>query len=186
MQTRVTIMDYSFLRKIFVLLCEAPPGLWWFVVLSGFLVFSVWWGRKKHWVYRLEAARHLSRLKGEPPEHQMTLLRQVNPFVFEEIILTAIKRRGCKIVRNKRYTGDGGVDGRCYLNGKEYLIQAKCYSTHINPAHVKDFARICRYRKKRGLFIHTGRTGAKSKSIANAEGIEIISGERLLKMLFYK
>lgn len=177
-------MDYSLLKKMYMLLLKVPLEFWWLVILSSFIVFSAWWGKQKHWLCRWEAARHLSRLKNKPPEHQMTLLRQVNPFVFEEIILTAIKRRGYKIIRNRRYTGDGGIDGRCFLNDREYLIQAKRYSAHINPAHVKEFARICHHKKKRGLFIHTGKTSAKSKSIASAEGIEIISGERLLNMLF--
>lgn len=69
-------------------------------------------------------------------------------------------------MRNKRYTGDGGIDGRCNINGSDYLIQSKRYKSHINPA-----------------FVHTGKTGAKSKQIAQDENLEMISGQRLLNLL---
>ena len=63
--------------------------------------------------------------------------------IFEEMILTALKKRGHKIIRNKKYTGDGGLDGQITMNGVEYLIQAKRYKNHINAAHVREFALIC-------------------------------------------
>ena len=69
-----------------------------------------------------------------------------------ELGVAKLKKRGFKIIRNKRYTGDGGIDGRAYKNDQHYLIQAKRYRKHINPAHVTEFAEICKRRKGKGLF----------------------------------
>lgn len=140
--------------------------------------------KKRHVVNRINAARYLKTLAElETPQDQFYYLRGLNAFVFEEMILTALKKHGFKIIRNKRYTGDGGIDGRAYKNDQHYLIQAKRYRKHINPAHVTEFAEICKRRKGKGLFVHTGRTGAMSREITRGVDIEMISGDRLLKLL---
>ena len=173
------------LKPVLQLAEQTPFEIRVFFVLFGFLLFAIKWGQKRHLLCVLSASQELKRIKRlETPQKQLTALRGVNPFVFEEMILTAIKRRGHKITRNKKYTGDGGIDGRCQIKGVDYLIQAKRYKNHINPAHVQEFAQICRRQGKNGLFIHTGKTGKKSQGIINNNDIELISGDRLLKMLF--
>lgn len=171
------------LKRHLILLDDLPVEVWVFIFASVVIVFATWWGKQRHLLCKLEAHQELKKLKGKTPDYQMTYLRGVNPFVFEEMILTAIKRQGFKIQRNKRYTGDGGIDGRCFINGKEYLIQAKRYKGHINPAHVIEFSAICKRLGKKGLFVHTGKTGAKSKRVAVNTNLEIISGDRLIKLL---
>lgn len=103
--------------------------------------------------------------------------------MFEEMVLTALRRKGYRIIRNEGYTGDGGVDGRAYLDDQHYLIQAKRYKGDIHAKDVEEFGKICKRRKGRGLFIHTGKTGDKSKSLAYTLNIEIISGAKLLELL---
>lgn len=110
----------------------------------------------------------------------MGYLRKIDPLVFEEIILTALHDAGARIKRNRRYTGDGGVDGVFYLKGNKWLIQAKRYSSAINPQHVADFARIC--DGGNGIFVHTGRTGNKSKE-AKPANVSIISGSNLVNLI---
>lgn len=111
-------------------------------------------------------------------------LRKVDPFVFEELLLYAYKLKGYQVIRNKKYTGDGGIDGKVIApNGTKYLIQAKRYSSHINPAHVSEFENLVQKSRwsDSGLFIHTGKTGGKSWE--SAAIIEIISGKRLIEIL---
>lgn len=109
-----------------------------------------------------------------------TYLRKIDPFVFEELILLAFKKHGFKIKRNRRYTHDGGIDGRVKKNGEKYLIQAKRYSDYINEQHVKDFIRVCRTNKCYGYFIHTGKTGTETKELLkNNPQIKCISGKKL-------
>ena len=171
------------LKSLLQILEHLPLEVWPVIIMVALLLFSCWWGKKRHLMCTLEAHQQLKRLKGKPPDHQMTHLRGVDPFVFEEMVLTAIKRQGHSITRNKRYTGDGGIDGRCNINGSDYLIQSKRYKSHINPAHVQEFSHICKKQYKKGLFVHTGKTGAKSKQIAHDENLEMISGQRLLNLL---
>ncbi len=121
------------------------------------------------------------------PAMMFSYIRKIDPFVFEEIILSALSNQGYEITRNKRYTGDGGIDGKAKINGKHILIQAKRYESHINNQHVLAFAQLCKSQKKLGLFVHSGKTGKMAKeSCANSDSISIISGTNLLNLLTNK
>lgn len=113
------------------------------------------------------------------------ILRKINPYLFEEVVLTALQSSGATVKRNKRYSGDGGIDGQCFIQGTHYYIQSKRYKSHINKAHVLAFDKLCRDSKVNGLFIHTGRTGVGAKSVATLgdSHIQIIGGARLIKLL---
>lgn len=122
----------------------------------------------------------------ETPQEKFYYLRGLDAFVFEEMILTSLKHQGYITVRNDGYTGDGGVDGRAYLNDQHYLIQAKRYSGNIKAKDVETFAKICKRRKGKGLFIHTGKTGDTAKQAAYDLNVEIISGAKLLELLKFE
>ena len=118
---------------------------------------------------------------------RLVYLRKIDPFVFEELLLSAFKNYGYEIQRNKRYTGDGGIDGKIYDKyGRLILVQAKRYKNTINPKHIDDFSEaIDRFCATKGYFVHTGRTGKKSiQTVLKYQGkIKIISGEHLLKLI---
>jgi restriction system protein len=108
----------------------------------------------------------------------------MDPLAFEELLLEAFEQRGHRVVRNRRYTGDGGVDGEVIINGERFLVQAKRYRETIRPEHVSDFIALCSSRGRRGLFIHTGRTGGASRdALADISCVKIISGKNLLALL---
>ena len=109
-------------------------------------------------------------------------LRKISPYVFEEMVLTAIQNKGYTITRSKSYSGDGGIDDQCKINGEIYLIQSKRYKGHINRKHLLAFDRLWHSKDVFGLFVHTGKTGAKSHS-KHFYNIDMISGDRLLKLL---
>lgn len=111
-------------------------------------------------------------------------LRAMDPLAFEELLLEAFEQRGHRVIRNRRYTGDGGVDGEVVISGVRYLIQAKRYRDTIRPEHVRAFADLCNARRRPGLFIHTGRTGGQSRAaLDGCACVEIISGRTLLALL---
>lgn len=121
----------------------------------------------------------------QPLPFVLAYLRKIDPFVFEELLLTCFERQGYTIRRNERYTGDGGLDGRVWLHGEVYLVQAKRYKDSINPAHVKEFGRVIQSRGAvGGFFIHTGRTGNQSKELLRQyPQIQLLSGQKLVEFI---
>lgn len=135
-------------------------------------------------IYRAKKLLLKLQHKSHEPSMIFGILRRTDPFVFEELLLLAFKKRGYRIKRNSAYTGDGGIDGAFYDKaGNKYLLQAKRYRSHINPAHVREFSKLVdETRAAGGFFIHTGKTGRMSYTATGAR-IKIISGDRLLRLL---
>lgn len=160
-------------------------------LLTAVFFFLFWHFRRqtaserRHRRYRATAERVYTRLRQLSGDGQrMSYLRKINPFVFEELLLLAFERLGYAVQRNASYSGDGGLDGKVHINGECWLIQAKRYSRAIAPAHVRDFDALLMRMGQRGLFIHTGRTGEKSRAVSQATPqLRIISGQRLLALL---
>lgn len=137
--------------------------------------------------WRWRAARRLRRrvIKGAfTPERTIGHLWSVDPFVFEELVLLSFRKAGYHIQRNKRYTGDGGMDGRMSKGGRRWLLQMKRYGGHIDAADVRAFAELCREHGVYGAFVHTGRTGGGAReAVREAENVFIVSGERLWRLI---
>ena len=142
----------------------------------------------RHRWRRRQAREMCEQLRGRDRDQPVALhyarFRAMDPLAFEELLLEAFERRGHRVIRNCRYTGDGGVDGEVIIDGIRFLIQAKRYKDAIRPEHVWDFAQLCATRRQRGLFIHTGSTGGMSRAVVDgATGIQIVSGQKLLALL---
>lgn len=127
----------------------------------------------------LDTIRSIERMP-----QSLAYLRKIDPLTFEELLLEAFERRGHKVHRNMRYTGDGGIDGAVIIDGVQHLIQAKRYQGAINPQHVRDFCHILDRRGYAGFFCHTGRTGPSAKALGRTHPrLTILSGQRLLDLL---
>ena len=173
----VTGVLYSVIRVLYIM------PWWFFALIAALLVFKLTYGSFNHFLKIRLAERALKTLrKIESPAQQFGYLRSVDPFVFEEMILTALSKLGARITRNKRYTGDGGIDGRFKYQGKRYLVQAKRYKNHISAQQVEEFSDICRRKNKYGLFVHTGRTGKQSWRNKDSN-IVMLSGQKMLDLL---
>ena len=154
----------------------------WIGLLLGlvFVIYIAPWNiGKVKWRVTASIKTLVTLNKIEDQPRKFGYLRKIDPFVFEEMILTTFKSMGYKIKRNKRYTGDGGLDGKVWINGTLYLIQAKRYSNYINKAHVRDFESLCERHKAKGLFVHTGKTGGGTATV-RSQRVSVISGEELL------
>ena len=116
---------------------------------------------------------------------KLNYLKKINPFVFEELVLSAFEKKGFTIKRNKKYTGDGGIDGVMFdKENTKYLIQAKRYANYINLAHIKDFGVLLNQKKCKGFFVHTGKTGkGSSAEVGLYSNMEIISGSKLINLI---
>lgn len=115
---------------------------------------------------------------------KINYLRKIDPYVFEELLLTAYERQGYTAIRNEAYSGDGGLDGKVISpDGDTYLIQAKRYGGHIRRSHVVDFAKLCSQHQCKGLFIHTGKSSVSIRQFARKKQIKVVSGSQLIKLL---
>ena len=142
-------------------------------------------------LYRIKKAKKiLNKLKEIDKESNsggkiILYLRKINPYVFEELVLTAIENTNIRIFRNKRYSGDGGIDGIFKIKQGKVLVQCKRYKSYINTKDVNELSTIVREKKFYfGIFVHTGKTGLKSKEIIKIEkNVIFISGSLLIDLL---
>jgi len=162
--------------------------VFWIILATIWLVLKIIVASKKAKHYqRIRAAKkiykNINKIKNSNEGWLIKYLRKIDPFVFEELILLSFKNKGYHIKRNKRYTHDGGIDGRISKNGEKFLIQAKRYSDYINEKHVRDFIEVCHENKCKGFFIHTGKTGKETKELLiKNSSIVIISGKKLFDL----
>ena len=159
-----------------------------YLIIPAILFFLITLIRKKKNKHKFkirQANRILSKLRSfDNSGAALNYLKKIDPYVFEELVLSALERQSIKIFRNDRYSGDGGIDGRCEINGQLYFIQAKRYPGSIVTKHVVDFERLVTDANCRGLFVHTGTTPKGAKEVKGASSrIDIISGSRLLSLL---
>lgn len=115
----------------------------------------------------------------------LSYLRQVDPLVFEEVVLSALEDAGLLVLRNRCYASDGGVDGAVWWSRCGWMaVQVKRYGSYINRSHVQDFAAVIVCRNfDGGLFVHTGRSGAGVYEFLRDSGIILVSGDRLVTLL---
>ena len=153
--------------------------LWW----------ALTWRRPKHRHRRniWQARRVISQLRRRSlkPTERLPIvlgtLRSLDPFQFEELILCCFQDKGYRIRRNRRYTGDGGIDGRVFQEGQLFLVQAKRYRHHIDAAHVREFLTVINKKGATGgFFVHTGKTGKLSKQLLANSKLTLLSGQRLV------
>lgn len=161
------------------------------IIAAAALLLRLWfrppgfYRRRRHQRKQASARRVIERIATIPePGRRLAYLRKIDPLVFEELILEAFERRGHQVIRNERYTGDGGIDGQVIMRGQLYLVQAKRYGLHVRRQHILDFARLLEQRQCPGLLCHTGRTGEFGRTLNKThEYLTIISGQRLLDLL---
>ncbi|MGB0871427.1 MAG: restriction endonuclease [Flavobacteriales bacterium] len=159
-------------------------GILILIILS--IIFSYSLNKKsKHKRNIYKSKKIISKINTFEFEGQkLNYLKKIDPFVFEELLLSAFEKKGYKIQRNIKYTGDGGIDGVIYdNNNNKFLIQAKRYSNYINKAHVKDFGDLLKSKNCKGFFIHTGKTGKGSFDESLNYNMKIISGNKLLSLI---
>jgi restriction endonuclease Mrr len=130
----------------------------------------------------LKRIRGMGIAKGEEVRLIFPILKPLNPFVFEEVLLAALEKCDYHIIRPEKQTKDNGIDGSFAYGGYFYVIQAKLYGSEANPDHLKMFAHALTWHQAaRGFFFHTGRATDAFKEEAEryAPMIEVVSGTKL-------
>ncbi|QKX07725.1 restriction endonuclease (plasmid) [Aquimarina sp. TRL1] len=160
-----------------------------YIILLSILIIILLLGKRKynkHTRNIKKANKIINKLTNlEYPGQKIKYLRKIDPFVFEELLLTSFKTKGYKIKRNKKYTGDGGIDGIIYDSNKnKIIIQAKRYSGYVNLQDLYEFNNLVYSNKAyKGYFVHTGKTGKKAHKHFKNSNIEIISGSSLINLI---
>lgn len=168
---------------------DALIGHWALRLLSRFVNYLRLRGLAEHRrnVHRSRKVLATLRSFGEPGREARSLvyLRRIEPLVFEEVLMSALEDAGALVLRSRRYTGDGGVDGSCWSPATGWFaIQVKRYSGHIDRQHVNEFADVVRrLRYEGGIFAHTGRSGAGVYEFLPRAEIILLSGERLIQLI---
>lgn len=162
-------------------------------ILFFIIVCFIFWHKKntnqsRHKRKQKSAKAVLERLSAIPEFAQkLAYLRKIDPFVFEELLLESLEQRGYQVIRNKRYTGDGGIDGKVIMHGETLLIQAKRYRGFISLQHVRDFESLCEKNQCKGIFCHTGKTRPElRKALNQSDRLILISGQKLIQLLTVK
>lgn len=142
-------------------------------------------GRRRHQRNVASSRRLLARLATFAHEGSViNYLRKVEPFVMEELVLSLLESQGVFVLRNRAYTGDGGIDGAFYWPGRGWhAVQCKRYSGAINPAHARAFRDHARKHYRGGVLVHTGRTGDQSQEAMAPAGLFLLSGSTLTRSI---
>ncbi len=162
-----------------------------FLLFRFSFFFKINYKKKRHERKISTAEKVISKVNSFTGDYKnqqiISYLRKIDPYVFEELILSSLALKGFKVIRNKSYSGDEGLDGMFIDNDKLFLIQAKRYSNTINTKHINDFTLLVSRKKAAGgLFIHTGKTAVKSYQNYKNSNIEIVSGQKLINLILHK
>ena len=124
------------------------------------------------------------------PEHKripriLRTLRDISPYLFEEIIISALQHHDFTVTRYSTYSGPGGLDGTFTCERGRFILHAKCNRGNVSGVHIRRLGQaIKRRRANGGLLIHTGRTPPTAyKLIKPGSPIIILSGERLADLM---
>ena len=158
-----------------------------FCALLAALVIRLRWRLTGSHGWRWRSAKRVwkkMRSGGFSGKAFLSYLRKVDPFVFEELVLYSFRKAGYRIIRNARYTGDGGVDGRVIRDGMRYLLQMKRYSGFIHLEDVQALDALCRKKNRQGLFVHTGRVPDSVREyLAGGSRVVMVDGARLYDLV---
>lgn len=166
----------------------------------------LWWSRRglgrRHRRNIRRAERVLAMIRSWVRDESLAprvlgYLRKIDPYVFEEVVMCAIRDAGGIVERNRGYSGDGGIDGRFtlgqdgrggesgFLKAHVYAMQAKRYAASVSTLHVTEFARlVIDGHFAGGVFAHTGRTPSGARAaVAAAPGVAVLSGHVLIGLL---
>lgn len=141
---------------------------------------------KREHLKRISAARDVLAVLNQIREDErdgkepraIAYLRKIHSAAFEELALTLFEESGFFVLRNKAYTGDGGIDGRVWIPKLGFVpVQSKRYARYIQLQHVIEFGYVIRSQNKSfGFFIHTGKTGEGSRDQSRMGCVVLLSG----------
>ena len=136
---------------------------------------------------RRRARRDLARLRAiDDNREAFLLIREIDPLVFEDLVLAAYADAGASVRYTLHKYRDGGIDGEILYQGRRFAMQAKRYRGRIDAGQVRRFVDLVRARGDRyagGVLVHSGRTGNAVWTALDAGQVKVVSGQRLLALI---
>lgn len=111
-------------------------------------------------------------------------LMQMTPYEFETFMAQYFKGEGFVVQQTKK-TNDGGKDLILHKNGQLYYVEVKRYakSNGIQRPLIQKLVGACYPAKARGIFVTTSYFSKGAIMEARRSNIELIDGQRLMKLL---
>jgi restriction system protein len=146
------------------------------LVLMGVAVYVLYKIKKRRFndIYNWHAGKDL-----------LNRLRRMHPSEFEDYISDLYSRLGYK-TESVGGSYDGGVDVIAIKDGVKYYIQCKKYITRqAGVGDVRDFAGALmdKLSKGKGIFITTNIFTTEAEKYAEYKPIELIDGDKLLRLI---
>ena len=143
---------------------------------------------------RLKEEERLRLLKAEQERHQKahdahlasirlpSYLLAMDPRAFELHVCELYRRMGCRVEATPR-SGDHGIDGHLYRDGRHVLLQCKRVKGFVGEPVLRDlFGSISNERADGGIVVTTGRVSTAATKWAAGKPIQIIELDEITKM----
>lgn len=117
-------------------------------------------------------------------------LKTVDPYYFETIVLTLLKRMGYGDFLETAKSGDGGIDGiinQDQLGIEKIYVQSKRYSENkVRETDIRNFIGAMSGDTSKGIFVTTSSFDDKAIVKANdaMHSIILIDGQRLARLMY--
>jgi restriction system protein len=114
-------------------------------------------------------------------------LMRMDPFEFEQLITTLLRRMGLRAETTKR-SHDNGIDCEAFAEGPvvggKVIVQVKRYSRTVDPSVVRDlFGSVHATGAMKGVLITTSGFGPESHQFVEGKPLELIDGSQLDRLL---
>ena len=123
----------------------------------------------------------------------LPVLKSLGAEGFERLCQRLLRESGFQNVKVTGRSGDGGIDGEGILEinpllSFKVIFQCKRYQGSVGSADIRNFRGAMEGRADKGIFLTTGTFTMDAKKEAVRDGakpIELVDGEKLVRLLFY-
>jgi restriction system protein len=177
-----SIKEY-FLRQNALAQTALILGLVGLVLLSAWIITEMR-NKKNEQIIRLQMEREQEERNELLRKRNLGVLKEMDPFEFEEYIARVFRCAGYDSQVTKR-TGDGGKDIILRKDDEVRLVECKRYTTtKVGRPDIQKFhSAIMECSAKEGFFITTGEFTKQALECASDKPIQTFNGERLLSLI---
>jgi restriction system protein len=132
----------------------------------------------------------IDKIEREVKDQLLSKLKEIDPFLFERIVLILLKRMGYGDFIETSKTGDGGIDGiinQDQLGLDKIYIQAKRYAENkVRESDIRNFIGAMSGDTQKGIFVTTSTFDEKAKQKVKMalHKIVLLDGSALVDLMY--